>query len=392
MRKVLMVQRTLQPTGGGDAVAAWMLQALREEYAITVLAWQRPDLEGLNDFYGTSLRPSDFQAFAAPQLLRRLYALDPDPNSFQGFALLMRLCKVVHDRFDVLITADNETDLGRRGIQYIHYPYLHTSYRQMYPERAGRGSAVLWRAIMNRCRPWRLMSGFSFDRMKTNLTLVNSNWTGARVRELWGIDSRTVYPPAAGVFPACRWSERENGFVCLGRIAEEKKFGEIIDILAAVRSSGHDVHLHIIGVPGSRAAELRYLDRVRRRVHENANWIRLHERLPRDELVRLVAKHRYGIHALVEEHFGIAVAEMVRAGCIVFVPGCGGQLEIVGPEERLLFGSKDEAVAKILRVLENPGEQHTLRGHLAARSALFSEERFMGEIQEIVRAFARSAI
>ena len=74
----------------------------------------RAKVEVLNGFYGTSLRQTDLRAYAAPQLLRRLYALDPDPQSLQGLALLMRLCKVVRDRFDVLVTADNEADLGRR--------------------------------------------------------------------------------------------------------------------------------------------------------------------------------------------------------------------------------------------------------------------------------------
>ena len=44
----------------------------------------------------------------------------------------------------------------------------------------------------------------------------------------------------------------------------------------------------------------------------NASWVHLHENLPRSVLVNLVAHQRYGIHAQVEAHFGIGVAEVGR--------------------------------------------------------------------------------
>ena len=50
----------------------------------------------------------------------------------------------------------------------------------------------------------------------------------------------------------------------------------------------------------------------------------------RDEVRALMATHRYGIHGMREEHFGMAPAELARAGCIVWVPRGGGQMEIVG--------------------------------------------------------------
>ena len=52
-----------------------------------------------------------------------------------------------------------------------------------------------------------------------------------------------------------------------------------------------------------------------------------------------------------EEHFGMAPAEMARAGCIVWVPRGGGQMEIVGREPALMYESDDEAVEKISATL-----------------------------------------
>ena len=53
-----------------------------------------------------------------------------------------------------------------------------------------------------------------------------------------------------------------------------------------------------------------------------------------------MASHRYGIHGMREEHFGMAPAELARAGAIVWVPRGGGQMEIVGHEPALMFDSR----------------------------------------------------
>ena len=52
------------------------------------------------------------------------------------------------------------------------------------------------------------------------------------------------------------------------------------------------------------------------------------------------------------EHFGIAVAEMMQAGCITFIHDSGGQTEIVNLRE-LRYQTKEEAIEKIIQVLKD---------------------------------------
>jgi len=59
-------------------------------------------------------------------------------------------------------------------------------------------------------------------------------------------------------------------------------------------------------------------------------WVGLLHDLDRTEMAREVASHRFGIHTMENEHFGIAPAEFQRAGCIPFVHRSGGPVEIVG--------------------------------------------------------------
>jgi glycosyltransferase involved in cell wall biosynthesis len=113
----------------------------------------------------------------------------------------------------------------------------------------------------------------------------------------------------------------------------------------------------------------------------------LHENLPRQELAQLVSIHRYGIHAMDGEHFGMAVAEMVSAGCIVFAPKNGGPAEIIGGDERLLYSSPQDAAAKIGMTMVSCERQKQLRDYLALRSSLFSAQRFVSQIRELVNTF-----
>jgi glycosyltransferase involved in cell wall biosynthesis len=100
-----------------------------------------------------------------------------------------------------------------------------------------------------------------------------------------------------------------------------------------------------------------------------------------------MARTCYGIHGMREEHFGMAPAEMVRAGMVVWVPNGGGQVEIVGNDPQLVFGSDEQAIDQIVRVLGNSDEQRRLRDALRERGKRFSTERFVTEVQEVVAAF-----
>jgi glycosyltransferase involved in cell wall biosynthesis len=386
MKKVLLVQPCLLSSGGASAVAAWMAEALKKDNDLTVLTWQPVDLEAVNTRYGTSLRASDFTAFSSPRWLRRIIALDPNVYSIQGFSLLMRLCKMVKDRYHVIISAGDELDVGCKAIQYLHYPYQCSLHNTLHPPAASTAWAR-FKALRGRFHPWLLSSGFSFARMKQNLTLVNSDWTGSKVKECYGITAQTLYPPVPGNFPAVPWSDRENGFVCISKIASNKKLEHVIDILAAIRTREQETHLHIIGFEPNTPEGRQYQQRINQLIRKHSSWVKFHNDPPRGELARLVARHKYGIHRKENEHFGMAVAEMMRGGCIVFVHRSGGPLEIIGHEDRLSYETDEDAVNKIAEVVSDCAEQARLHDYLAARKDLFSTTRFVREMSETVQHF-----
>jgi glycosyltransferase involved in cell wall biosynthesis len=223
--------------------------------------------------------------------------------------------------------------------------------------------------------------------MYANVTLANSGWIAARIRALHGIEAETLHPPAPGAFPAVPWEARRPGFVCVGRLSPEKRVEDAVAILAEVRRVHPEVELHVVGSPDQAA----YGRRVRALVAAHGGWVFLHENLPRPALTDLLSRQRWGIHAMPDEHFGIAVAEMVRAGCIPFVPTTGGPREIVGDEPALLFDSPADAVRRITAVLGDERLQAELRRRLAARAPLFTPERFAARLRALVAQVAGSA-
>jgi glycosyltransferase involved in cell wall biosynthesis len=378
-RRILLVQPYLIGRGGMSAVAAWMIEALRRAHRVTLLTWQRPDFAAVDRSFDTTLAAGGFDYRLGPPRLYRLLEALP-----LKLALLTDSCLMQHARrlapcFDLVISAAGEHDLGGAGIQYVHYPRFDAQrpprelagwYRRAMAVRAYRRAALS-------------LTGTRLARVGINRTLANSDWVAERYRRVHGGTVETLNPPAPGVFPERAWEARADGIVCIGRLAPEKRLDVILDAVARVRARGRDLRLHIIG-----AADLSgYAAIVRRMVGERAEWATLHEGLSRAALCELVAGQRYGIHAMVEEHFGIAVAELLRGGCIPFVSASGGPPEIVGNDPRLLFRDAAEAAGKIDALMGDRALQERVRDALAARRERFTPAYFMQRMRDVVAEF-----
>jgi glycosyltransferase involved in cell wall biosynthesis len=220
--------------------------------------------------------------------------------------------------------------------------------------------------------------------MRENATLANSAYIREAIYRTHGIDAQILHPPVPGQFPSVPWEEKENAFVCAGRFSPEKELEKVIAILSGLRARGRKIVLQMVGDDSNSS----YAKRILGLTRQNESWIQVHRDISRDELASLMTRQRYGIHGMVGEHFGIGVAEMQRAGCIVFAPECGGPAEIIG-DSRVLYASAEDAVEKIDRVLGDSELQAELVAGVIDRRDLFSDERFTAGIRRIVLEFER---
>jgi glycosyltransferase involved in cell wall biosynthesis len=358
-----------------------VLQALVPVHRVTVLSWSPIDIDPINRFFGTELSKGDFNSLVVPASWRVVADHLPVPAALIRLSLLMRYTRRVSEGFDVLFGVYNETDFGRRGIQYVHYP----TYLRPRPDvdlrwyHRSTGALNAYYSVADR------IADFSLERMKQNLTLVNSDWTAAQLYRFLGISARTLYPPVVDPAPgAPPWEERANGFLAIGRLSPEKEYERVMNILARVRERVPDLTLTIVGTWDRHVQ--RYRDRLFALANSLGPWIAFRRDASRNDVRALMATHRYGIHGMREEHFGMAVAEMARAGCIVWVPRGGGQMEIVGREPMLMYDNEHDAVEKISRTLADPSEQLRLRAGLIATDR-FSTHHFVQQVRDIVGDF-----
>ena len=131
------------------------------------------------------------------------------------------------------------------------------------------------------------------------------------------------------------------------------------------------------------AVDTVYANRIHRLASKAGSWVEFREDLSRAELNSLMGRSRYGLQAMEFEHFGMATAEMTRAGCLVFAHRSGGSPEVLDNEEGLLW-SHPEAVASKLPGLDVEG----LRARLRTHARVFSTERFVDRFRAIVATSA----
>lgn len=367
--------------GGSEARALWGVEALKRDFNVTLITGGVVDLGRLNAYYGTRLDAQEFsiRTVRMPLGLHR-------SAKFAGLrgAFVQRYIKRVAREFDLMISTYNPCDFGVPGVQFIaDFSFIDEWRDQLHPElnterRWWYGDSLLRRSYLGLCGA---IAPVNREPWKQNLTVANSDWSGNLLRREFGIESRTLYPPVAAEFPVVPWEQKENGFVCVGRIVPEKRMDAVIRILDKVRAAGHDVHLHILGGLDDSPFGVTLL-----RMAVQRGWIRIEGRTFGQRKIDLMAGHRFGINACENEAFGIAPAELVKAGCITFVPASGGQQEIVD-HPMLTIGNEEDAAGKICSVLSSVTLQEDLRRHLAGQAQKFSVQNFQAGLRQVVSEF-----
>lgn len=355
----------------------WIMESLQFDHAVELITVGDPDIRALNECYGTNIIVGRVSVFpvSIPAFLKERF------DVLRG-QLLARRFREISSRYDLTISAYNVLGLKSKGIQFIGDFSFDDDLRRRFDQRSGGWRGFLDRSALLRA-PYlflgRLISKNALEGWEKNITIANSSWAAGILKEAYGITAKVIYPPVAGKFTELPWDRRENGFVCVGRLVPEKRIERILDILEEVRSTHPDIHLHIIGT----SSDLRYQAFLKDLCRRKGGWAIFEGGLFGDRKNRIIAGHKFGIHGRLNESFGIAPAEMAKAGCLVWVPNGGGQVEIVN-DPRLIYADHHDASTKITTVINDPGLQEDLRAHLRKQSEYFSPERFIQEVKGVV--------
>lgn len=370
MASIGVAHADLMSKGGGEGVCLHVIEALQDDHDVALLTLTQPDASELDQYFEVDI---SHVAVERPPVVERLLDRLDLPLYNARNALLNRFVQRRADSYDLIFGTDNEISTDTSSIQYIHTPRFG---RLVTTKRVGEDSFVdhLYDRLSYR------VGGYDAKEIRSSKVLTNSQWMANIVQDTYSVRPKVVYPPVnTDEFDPCPWEKREKGFVTVGRLARYKNIKDTIRIVDGVRERGHDVHQHIIG-PSSDETYHREITVLA----DDRDYVHVEGELSRAELTEMVSSHQYGLHGKRHEHFGMAVAEMVAGGAIPFVPDNGGQQDIVGRREELLYRTPTEAVEKIDRVFSQLDGPPSFRQAPEIIERRFGYERFRDTVQTLV--------
>jgi glycosyltransferase involved in cell wall biosynthesis len=360
----------------------WGAEALKHEFDVSIISSNQIDISCLNSFYGTGVRPDEItiRQLRIPEIFHWTRSL----AAMRGALFQRALTRIAHE-YDILISAYNLCDFGVPAIHLLDLACDAELMKEFATPPLGIAGIVhrvaplrgAYRQIVRMlARPSGrdLLAG-------DDLLLAYSQWIATKVEQRLQTKCGVLYPPVPGMFKYVPFKDRNSEFVCLGRVSEEKRLERVIQILRRVRNRGYDLRLRLIGGFESNV--------YARHIHALAQklpWVSLEGSLSQRRKEEVLSTCAYGIHGAEGEAFGIAVAEMVNAGCITFAPVEGGPAEILN-HDALLYRDDDDAVDKIIAVLRDTELQQTLLAHLCQHAGKFSTENYMCGLRAAVERF-----
>ncbi|MEM4018259.1 MAG: glycosyltransferase [Sulfolobales archaeon] len=385
--RIAVVHDTLNPCGGAERLALYMIKALRElGYTVDLVTEERTEWNRVR-----TLMSEDPRSYISGELilppwkkLPTIYGryLEWFLRDIVGFTLRLR------KRYDLIIVTKQLSVPVLGDIVYVHFPDFYPGTEVLYyPER------YLYNALLRiYSLPSQLLSKLLIRVFKSleyrPLILTNSNFTKNLIQRWLGVKAFVVHPPVnvERYKSLARNPEREDLVITVGRIERSKK-QHVIPVIARETPG---VGYAIIGTAG----QIDYLQYLRRLIKklDVEERVRIYTNLSEDLKVKLLSKAKVYLHTMKYEHFGIAVVEAMAAGSIPIVHRYSGPwVDIVSRlEEDIRYSYTDysECAGIIMRTLSDWTPEKAK--NLSAYAERFNYENFKNLFLSIIIKFMSS--
>jgi glycosyltransferase involved in cell wall biosynthesis len=352
----------------------WILQSLCQEYRVDLLTRGGWDLDDLNLCAGTNIQREDLGIILHPPLT-------PTINTTGGalwHGVFLRCCRQFAPKYDLCITASRILDWGVPSINFLSDVAWNRALQERFDCPEARPINGLLRKASFALGRWIAGSSGRVP-AQYDILVANSQWTAGISSEYCKVPPVVIYPAVSGAAAQIPWNQRENSFLCLGRISPEKQIERAMAILDQVRILGHAIQMHLVGTGDDDA----YLGQIKQLCEARREWVLFHVPLYGEDKLKLLARCRYGLNACSREAFGIATAEFMKSGILPFVPQEGAQAEIV-QERELIYQDIEDAALKIDALLRSETRQQELHQAMLRRGAEFTPERFCQAVRDLV--------
>ncbi|KII73456.1 GDP-Man:Man(3)GlcNAc(2)-PP-Dol alpha-1,2-mannosyltransferase [Thelohanellus kitauei] len=244
---------------------------------------------------------------------------------------------------------------------------------------------------------------YRFGGLFVDFTAVNSRWTNAHIRSLWGKNdenSMIIYPPCSphnfspGSGQVMAVTDRQPAILSISQFRPEKEHKKQVDIMEKLLQNLSDhsksQRFKLILAGSIRSDEdLKYLESIQKYTTKKglSDVVDFKINLDFKDLKQLYSKSLIGLHTMNQEHFGIGIVEMMAAGLVMVAHRSGGPESdiVVDFEDKpvgFLAATTDEYVDVISRVFRMEDKELTMLRENAIRSVLqrFSDKSFYDNI------------
>ena len=401
--------------GGGERVLWHSIHALQKRYSFVRCVVYTGDvdknpktiLDSVNDRFEILLRRDSIEfvylrcrRWVEASRWPRLTILGQSLGSMVlGMEALLRLAPHVYiDTTGFAFTLPLFRWLGgSRTASYVHYPTVSSDMLESVARRTHsfNNSGRVSRSRLLTCLKlayYRLFARlYGFVGRRSDVVMVNSSWTHAHIRSLWGPGRLfIVYPPCdTSSFEQLPLKRSGSNFriVSVGQFRPEKNHSSQLRILSELVKEARPTSVTLVLVGGCRNDEdTQRVEDLRHQAEQlqvshcvefkiNQPFSRL-----REELSKAVA----AVHTMENEHFGISVVECMAAGCVVVAHESGGpQQDIVvdwqGRPTGFLASSEEQFVSCLLGLLHTAPRE---REQMAATAREAVRTKFSLEVFE----------
>ncbi|MCX8199227.1 MAG: glycosyltransferase [Sulfolobales archaeon] len=358
--------------GGGERVSLEIAKALHDRGLEVIYVTN--SVEGLKKCSELFELPGDYRAIEVRSSLESMLSAT---GRFIRYRRLLLLSKL-YGKFKALgvdgVVIDTSTNapLGVH-VSYIHYPAV-LSTREL--------NTPYWRAYN-----WLIKRKVKYLTGNPRLLLTNSTWTANLLKEVYGLDAFVLHPPVDVEYYAYDGRRKEKIIVTVSRITPEKN----LHLLPRAAFKLPDYEWYLIGSMEmgklAKVTSSRIYRKIKKELERlNARNFHIELNTPRRKLRELLLSASFYVHPLFPEHFGIAVAEAMSAGCIpiVYIDG-GAWTDLVSPIHRGLGYSNSEEIPSIIMSIEsNPDLVDKLREKVIKQVQEYRSSVFRRKFIEIL--------
>ncbi len=363
--------------GGAERVCLKIVEALKEaNHEVTLITLTKTNWQLMQKMFGHVSKPD-----------REMVLFKRGFSAFGAYKPLLAAVAMqrLRRRFDLVINAQGDVMPIRADITYVHYPtfaeYENVSVNLKYSQ------SMFWRLYF---APYKLVHGLFKNYLKHGILITNSTFSKKAVEKHAGRRAIVVTPSVniKQFTTTAKHSKRENLVVACGRYSPEKNYEYVLEAAKHLKQT----KFAIIGSTSGEKSAKYYEKLTILKAKNNIANAELLKDLPLEDLLNLYSKAKVFMHAMENEHFGIAIVEAMAAGLVPVVYRAGGPWEDILKAKQGHHGFSYKTPKEAATIIEKIMINEPLRNEIVQRNLdyanEFSEKHFKEKITTLVRNIA----